>query len=317
MRYFIRTMFLTSKKPMAYFACHILGIFKGKRDFGPTLPVWLVENLRFLKSTKILDQHFYPNPSFNTFQNLGLFHKNLDGKSPCPVLFVTILGLLKSTKISGLHRIVILGLARVKILGFFIRTIFLTPKTQGLLLLAKILGFLKSAKILGPHCDKIPGLTPVDILGYFLRTRCLTPKTHCLCGLSKSWGFKEYKDIGPTWYPNQSFIPVNFCFLFFVLFCFVLFCFALLCFALLCFALLCFALLCFVLFCLFVFFCWLFHNYVFEAKNSWPIFVFVKILGFSKNGEILGLHCIKISGKRPVKILAYFIRTMFFDAKNP
>ena len=257
-------------------ACRNLEVFKEYQDIGPTS---------------------YPNPSFNTFQNLGLFHKNLDGKSPCPVLFVTILGLLKSTKISGLHRIVILGLARVKILGFFIRTIFLT---HGLLLLAKILGFLKSAKILGPHCDKIPGLTPVDILGYFLRTRFLTPKTHCLCGLSKSWGFKEYKDIGPTWYPNQSFIPVNFCFLFLFCFCFVLFCFFF------------FVLFCFVLFCF-----WLFHNYVFEAKNSWPIFVFVKILGFSKNGEILGLHCIKISGKRPVKMLAYFIRTMLFDAKNP
>ena len=189
-------------------ACQNLGAFKEYKDIGPTS---------------------YPNPSFNTCQNLGLFHKNLDGKSPCPVLFVTILGLLKSTEISGLHRIVILGLARVKILGFFIRTIFLTPKTHGLLLLAKILGFLKSAKILGPHCDKIRGLTPVDILGYFLRTRFLTPKTHCLCGLSKSWGFKEYKDIGPTWYPNQSFIPVNFCFFFLslFLFCFVLFCFVL------------------------------------------------------------------------------------------
>ena len=193
-------------------ACRNLEVFKEYQDIGPTS---------------------YPNPSFNTFQNLGLFHKNLDGKSPCPVLFVTILGLLKSTKISGLHRIVILGLARVKIMGFFIRTIFLTPKTHGLLLLAKILGFLKSAKILGPHCDKIPGLTPVDILGYFLRTRFLTPKTHCLCGLSKSWGFKDYKDIGPTWYPNQSFIPVNFCFLFLFLFCFVLF--VLFCFVLFCF----------------------------------------------------------------------------------
>ena len=200
---------------MAYFACHILGIFKGKRDFWPTLPVWLVKILRFFKEYQDIGPTSYPNPSFNTFQNLGLFHKNLDGKSPCPVLFVTILGLLKSTKISGLHRIVII----------FIRTIFLTPKTHGLLLLAKILGFFNIAKILGPHCDKIPGLTPVDILGYFLRTKFLTPKTHCLCGLSKSWGFKEYKDIGPTWYPNQSFIPVNFCFLFFVfvfVFCFLL-----------------------------------------------------------------------------------------------
>ena len=225
-------------------ACRNLEVFKEYQDIGPTS---------------------YPNPSFNTFQNLGLFHKNLDGKSPCPVLFVTILGLLKSTKISGLHRIVILGLARVKILGFFIRTIFLTPKTHGLLLLAKILGFLKSAKILGEHCDKIPGLTLVDILGYFLRTRFLTQK-HIACAACQNLRVSKSTKI-----LDQHGIQIKALYPSIFVFCFVLFCF--------------------VLFC-FVF--WLFHNYVFEAKNSWPIFVFVKILGFSKNGEILGLHCIKI-----------------------
>ena len=85
------------------------------------------------------------------------------------------------------------------------RTMFLTPKTNGQILLVKILGFLKSAKIFGLHWIKIPGLTPVEILGYFLKTRFLTPKTHCLCGLSKLGAFKEYKDIGPTSYPNPSF----------------------------------------------------------------------------------------------------------------
>ena len=82
---------------------------------------------------------------------------------------------------------------------------FLTPNTNGQILLVKISGFLKSAKIFGLHWIKIPGLTPVEILGYFLTTRFLTPKTHCLCGLSKLGAFKEYKDIGPTSYPNPSF----------------------------------------------------------------------------------------------------------------
>ena len=70
----------------------------------------------------------------------------------------------------GLHRIEILGFAPVKILGYFIRAMFLTPKTNGKILLVKILGFLKSAKILGLHFIKISGLTPVEILGYFLKT---------------------------------------------------------------------------------------------------------------------------------------------------
>ena len=52
-----------------------------------------------------------------------------------------------------------------------------------------------------------------------------------------------------------------------------------------------------------------------DAKNPWPILL-VKILGFLKRTEILGLHCIKISSKTPVKFLGYFIRTMFFDAKK-
>ena len=53
-----------------------------------------------------------------------------------------------------------------------------------------------------------------------------------------------------------------------------------------------------------------------DAKNPWPILL-VKILGFLKRTETLGLHCINISSKTPVKFLGYFLRTMFFDAKNP
>ena len=92
-------------------------------------------------------------------------------------------------------------------LGVFhiIRTMFLTPKTHGLLLLVKILGLLKSAKILGLQCIKIPGLTPVEILGCFLRTRFRHQK-HIACAVCQNLGiFKECKDIGATLYPNPSF----------------------------------------------------------------------------------------------------------------
>ena len=103
-----------------------------------------------------------------------------------------------------------LRLAPVKILGYFVRTMFFAAKNpHGLIFLIKIFGFMKSAKILGLHCITIPGLTPVEILGYFLRTRLLTPKTHCLYGLSKSWVFKEYQDIGPTLNLNPSLTPVT------------------------------------------------------------------------------------------------------------
>ena len=52
-----------------------------------------------------------------------------------------------------------------------------------------------------------------------------------------------------------------------------------------------------------------------DAKNTWPILL-IKILGFLTRTDILGLYCIKISSKTPVKILGYSIRTMFFDAKK-
>ena len=131
--------------------CENLGIVKENRDFGPTL---------------------YQNFRLNTCQNLGVFHKNhvfCRQKTHGLLLLVKILGLLKSTKILGLHCIEIVGLALVKILGYLIRTMFLTAKTHGLLLLVKILGLLKSTKILGLHRIEIK------------------PKTHCLHVLSKTW----------------------------------------------------------------------------------------------------------------------------------
>ena len=45
-----------------------------------------------------------------------------------------------------------------------------------------------------------------------------------------------------------------------------------------------------------------FHkNQFFDVKNPWPILL-VTFLGFLKRKEILGLHCIKMSGKTAVKI---------------
>ena len=54
----------------------------------------------------------------------------------------------------------------------------------------------------------------------------------------------------------------------------------------------------------------------FDTKNSWPTWL-VKISGFLKSVKILGLHCIKIRGLTPVKILGYFSRTRFSNTKTP
>ena len=112
----------------------------------------------------------------------------------------------------GLHRIEILGSAPVKILGYFIRTMFLTPKTNGKILLVKILGFLKSAKILGLHCIKISGLTPVEILGYFLKTsEVFDTKKHIVYMACLNLGFflKRTKILGVHCIKISGKTPVN------------------------------------------------------------------------------------------------------------
>ena len=76
----------------------------------------------------------------------------------------------------GLHGIEILGLAPVKILGYFIRTMFFDAKNSWPILFVKILGFVKRTKILGLHFIKMSSKTPVKILRYFIRTMFLTPK---------------------------------------------------------------------------------------------------------------------------------------------
>ena len=149
-------------------------------------------NLGFFKEYQDIRPTSYPNPSFNTFQDLRLFHKNHVSwrQKPMPCFVCHNLGTFKKHKDIGLPSYRNLRLAPVKILGYFVRTMFFAAKNpHGLIFLIKILGFMKSAMILGQHCITVAGLTPVEILGYFLRTRLLTPKTHCLYGLSKSWVF--------------------------------------------------------------------------------------------------------------------------------
>ena len=93
-------------------------MFEECKDFGPTL---------------------YQNSRFNICRNPGVFLNNqvFDTKNTLPVCLVKILGFLKSTKILGQHRIQIPALTPVKILGYFIRTMILTPKTHGLFCLSK------------------------------------------------------------------------------------------------------------------------------------------------------------------------------------
>ena len=181
MRYFIRTMFLTSKKPMAYFACHILGIFKGKRDFACVA----CRNLEVFKEYQDIGPTSYPNPSFNTFQNLGLFHKNLDGKSPCPVLFVTIVGLLKSTKILGIHRIV----STCQNLGVFHKNHFLDSKNPWPTFACQNLGIFEECKDFGPTLWKNSRFNTCRYLGVFLKNQVFDTKNTLPVRLVKILGF--------------------------------------------------------------------------------------------------------------------------------
>ena len=54
----------------------------------------------------------------------------------------------------------------------------------------------------------------------------------------------------------------------------------------------------------------------FDTKHPRPTWL-VKILGFSTSANTLSLHCIKIPGLTPVKILEYLLRRRFFDTQNP
>ena len=141
----------------------------------------LVKFLGFLKRTKILGLQFFKMSSKTPVKILGYFIRTMflthtqkknkqTNKKPMAYFACQNLGTFKGYKDIGLTSYRNLRFSTGQNLGYFIRTMFLTSKPNGKLLLVKILGFLKSAKILGLRCIKISGLTPVEILGYFLKT---------------------------------------------------------------------------------------------------------------------------------------------------
>ena len=119
-------------------------------------------------------------------------------------MLVKILGLLKSTKISDLHRIEILGLAHSKILGYFIRTMFIDTKHSIAYFACQNLGIFKENRDFGPTLyQNLSSKTPVKFLGYLIRAMFLTPKNPCPTFACQNLGtFKEYRDIGLTSYRN-------------------------------------------------------------------------------------------------------------------
>ena len=151
----------------------------------------------------------------------------------------------------------------------------MTPKKPWPILLVKILRFLKRTKVLGLHFIKMSSKTPVKILGYFIRTMFLTPKNPWPTFACQNLGtFKEYKDIGLTSYRNLRFSTFQNL--------------------------------------------GVFHkNHVYWHQKFHGLFCLSKSWDFLKRTEILGLHCIKMSSKTPVKFLGYFIRAMFLTPKNP
>ena len=185
--YFIRTMFLTPKNPWPTFACQNLGTFKEYKDIGLTS---------------------YRNLRFSTFQNLGVFHKNhVYWHQKFHGLFCLSKSwdFLKRTEILGLHCIKMSSKTPVKFLGYFIRAMFLTPKTNVLLLLVKILGLLNSTEILGLHRIEILGLARVKILEYFIRAMFFEAKNPWPTFACQNLGlFEECKDIRPTLYQKKK-----------------------------------------------------------------------------------------------------------------
>ena len=187
----------------------------------------------------------------------------LTPKNPRPTLLVKILGLLKSTEILGLHRIEILGLAHVKILGYFIRTIFLTQNNQWPTFACQNLGLFEECKDIGPTLYQNSRINTCRNLGVFLKNQVFYTKNTLSVWLVEILGFFFF------FKENRDFGPT------------------------------------------------LYENFrlnthqnlgclirtmFLDAKNPWPILL-VKILGFLKRTEILGLHGINISSKTPVKIL--------------
>ena len=120
-------------------------------------PILLVKILGFLKRTKILGLHFFKISSKTPVKILGYFirtivltQKKKRKKKAWPILLVKILGILKGTKILGLHRIEIFGLAPVKNLGYFIRNMFFDAKKPMAYFACQSLGIFKENRDFGP-----------------------------------------------------------------------------------------------------------------------------------------------------------------------
>ena len=233
--YFIRTMFLTPKKPMSYFCLskswdflksteilglhrmEILGLARVKIleyfirasffDAKNPWPTFACQNHGLFEECKDIRPTLYQNSRINTCRNLGVFLKNqvFDTKNTLSVWLVEILGFFffKENRDFGHTLYENFRLNTHQNLGCLIRTMFLDAKNPWPILLVKVLGFLKRTEILGLHCIKMSSKTPVKILGYFIRTMFLTPKKPYPTFACQNLGtFKEYRDIGFTSYRN-------------------------------------------------------------------------------------------------------------------
>ena len=182
--FFFCYLFFDAKNPWPTFACQNLGTFKEYKDIGLTsyrnlrfsicqnlglfhnnhvflmpknpLSILLVKILGFLKRTKILAyilskcQVKHLSKSWCISKEPCFWHQKTHGL----LLLVKILRLSKSTKILGLHRIEILSLAYVKILGYFIRTMFFDTKNPWPTFACQNLGIFKENRDFGPTVYK-------------------------------------------------------------------------------------------------------------------------------------------------------------------
>ena len=112
-------------------------------------------------------------------------------------MLVKILGFLRKQKFWAYIFIKMSSKAPVKILGYFIRTMFLTPKNPWPSFACQNLGTFKKYKDIGLTSYRNLRFSTCQNLGLFHKNHVFwRQKAHGLFCLSKSWAFKENIDFG-------------------------------------------------------------------------------------------------------------------------
>ena len=121
---------------------------------------------------------------------LGYFIRTmfLTPKNPCPTFACQNIGTFKYTEILGLHRMEILGLARVKILEYFIRASFFDAKNSWPTFACQNHGLFEECKDIRPTLYQNSRINTCRNLGVFLKNQVFLHQKHIVCMACRNLG---------------------------------------------------------------------------------------------------------------------------------